>query len=58
MDQESIFYQSNINLEFNKNLHTFINTEYKYIKNIVKNKIEIYLEINNIINSIINNINE
>jgi len=57
MDEQSIFYQSEITELFHKNLYTFIDTEYKYIKNNIIKRIDIYLEVNNIINNIIDNIN-
>ena len=57
MDEQSIFYQSEITELFHKNLYTFIDTEYKYIKNNIIKRIDIYIEVNYIINNIIDNIN-
>lgn len=56
MDEQSLFYQSSITRLFIKNLYTFMDGEYKYIKNNIINEIDIYLEVNSILNNIIDNI--
>lgn len=52
MDEQSIFYSSSISYIFNKNLYTFMEMNYKPIKNNIIEKIEINLLIDDIIDKI------
>lgn len=56
MDDQSIYYHTNITELFQKNLYTFYHKEYKQKKQIIINKINLYLDIKNLLDTIIHNI--
>ncbi len=56
MNDQSVYYHTNITELFQKNLYTFYHKEYKQKKINIINKINLYLDINNLLDTIIHNI--